>query len=246
MSNQEEVVELKNNSNNNNGSQINIATNLNTKDKNNDIKLKEQNVFDKENNNEQFDAFPTTINNSGGSKITKAANALNPRKVFRKRSSTESAVMFDSPRIQSRTRRYSKPLVESTLKNDKQNRLSKINEKRHTRLSQHILKYLQLCIEINGVKRFIITIEKQKTVEDLIHQIEAEYAFQFIFPKDKEPGELKKDFSEPLLTANQQFECNAVMNSDGEILKYSDIVGEIFDMFDTVVCTNVYEGMKNI
>jgi len=45
---------------------------------------------------------------------------------------------------------------------------------------------------------------------------------------------------------NHQFECNVVMNTDGEIFKYTDIVGEVFDMFDTVVCINIYEGIYYI
>ncbi|ORX60010.1 hypothetical protein BCR36DRAFT_408376 [Piromyces finnis] len=191
----------------------------------------------------EIDAFPTSISNKDCTNtVNKTTNALNRRSVFRKRSSTESAVMFESPKLQPRTRRFSRPLIESVLKNnDKQNRLSKIIEKRHSRLSQHILKYIQLYIKINGCQDFSITVEKKKTVEDLIHQIEAEYAFQFLFPKNKNIGELKKEFSEPYLLTNQQFECNAIMNSDGDILKYTDVVGDVFDMFDTVVCTNVYE-----
>jgi len=201
--------------------------------------------------NEQLDAFPTTKNNeeekeqldtfptSISNRVTKTITTT--KKFLRKRSSTESAVSYDSPKIQPRTRRYSKPVLDS-INPEKQNRLSKVIERRHSRLSQHILKYIQLCIEINGTHSFVITIEKQKTVEDLIHQIEAEYAFQFLFPQKKNISDLKKDFSEPVLLTNQQFECNAVMNADGEIMKYSDIVGDVFDMFDTVVCTNVYEG----
>jgi len=192
---------------------------------------------------EQLDAFPTSISNRVTKTITSAA--VTTKKFLRKRSSTESAVSYDSPKIQPRTRRYSKPFLDS-VNPEKQNRLSKVIEKRHSRLSQHILKYIQLCIEINGTQSFIITIEKQKTVEDLIHQIEAEYAFQFLFPQKKNISDLKKDFSEPVLLTNQQFECNAVMNADGEIMKYSDIVGDVFDMFDTVVCTNVYEAKAPI
>ncbi|OUM58731.1 hypothetical protein PIROE2DRAFT_15929 [Piromyces sp. E2] len=228
MSNKDKILEINQNSNN--------------EVKN--ISQKKQNKIDSK-DDEQLDAFPTSISNKNntGNVLNKATSALNPKRVFRKRSSTESSVTtFDSPKLQPRTRRYSKPLIESVYKNnEKQNRLSKVIEKRHSRLSQHILKYIQLCVEINGYHCFTITIEKQKTVEYLIHQIEAEYAFQFLFPKNKNIGELKKDFSEPLLLSNQQFECNAVMNSDGEILKYTDIVGDVFDMFDTVVCTNVYE-----
>jgi len=229
MSNKDKTLEL---------TQVNDS-----EDKNDSQKKQKELISD----DEQLDAFPTSISNkinTSTNVLNKATNVLNPKKVFRKRSSTESAVTtFDSPKLQPRTRRYSRPLIESVFKNnEKQNRLSKVIEKRHSRLSQHILKYIQLCIEINGIHCFTMTIEKQKTVEDLIHQIEAEYAFQFLFPKNKNIGELKKEFSEPLLLTNQQFECNAVMNSDGEILKYSDIVSDVFDMFDTVICTNVYEG----
>jgi len=191
---------------------------------------------------EKLDAFPIAISNTGR-KLSKPI--INPRRFLRKRSSTESAVTYESPKIQQRTRRYSRPFINSTNNSEKQNRLSKVIEKRHSRLSQHILKYIQLCVEINGNQKLVITIEKQKTVEDLIHQIEAEYAFHLLYPKNKNIGEFKKDFSEPSLLANQQFECNAVMNADGEIMKYSDIIGDVFDMFDTVVCSNVYEGKFN-
>jgi len=101
-------------------------------------------------------------------------------------------------------------------------------------------------LKIKKTKNFIVKKKKKKKIEDLIYQIEAEYAFQFIFPKNKEPSELKKNYSEPLLTMNHQFECNVVMNTDGEIFKYTDIVGEVFDMFDTVVCINIYEGIYYI
>jgi len=242
MNYQESLKQSQKNKNNENQYSVNMKINT----ENDKININQQISIEE---NEQLDAFPTTINNSGGSRISKAASALNPRKAFRKRSSTESVISYNSPKIEPRTRRYSKPIIESVMKNsEKQNRLSKINEKRHARLSQHILKYLQLRIEINELKCFLITIEKQKTVEDLIHLIEAEYAFKFIFPNNQESVELKRDLSEPFLIRNQQFECNAVMNGDGEILKYSDIVGEVFDMLDVVVCTNVYEGInyKNI
>ncbi|ORX82507.1 hypothetical protein BCR32DRAFT_326818 [Anaeromyces robustus] len=220
--------------------------NINRNNKlNNGSQLKQQISID-DDNNEQLDAFPSSINNAESNKVNKTTSFINNRRGFRKRSSTESAVMHESPKIQPKERRFSRPLLESSHKNsDKQNRLSKVIEKRHSRLSQHILKYIQLNIRINGENAFVITIEKQKTIEDLIHQIEAEYAFQFIYPKNvnnlkKDYGNLKKDYSEPLIT-NQQFECNAVMNSEGDILKYTEIVGEVFDMFDTVDCTNVYE-----
>jgi len=241
MDNQEEQLEQRENNKNSENQKSNEIC-LESRERHNSSKLTQE--ISPESEDEQMDVFPTNIDNSGGSRITKT---LNPRRVFRKRSSTESSVQYESPKLESRTRRFSKPLIDSILKNPaKQNRLSKINEKRHSRLSQHILKYIQLRVEIKDTKSFIVTIEKKKKIEDLIYQIEAEYAFQFIFPKNKEPSELKKNYSEPLLTMNHQFECNVVMNTDGEIFKYTDIVGEVFDMFDTVVCINIYEGIYYI
>ncbi|KAJ3414921.1 hypothetical protein HDV05_005870 [Chytridiales sp. JEL 0842] len=120
----------------------------------------------------------------------------------------------------------------SSIQSERQSRLEGIKAKRANRTSKHIDRFIKLTVIIGStqVESFDVTIDKTNTIEQLAHQIEAQYAFRA--SQNVQEG---KPQGEPL-------EIGQVYNSGMLALKFQDVIGEVLEMNDSVTVINAYHG----
>ncbi|ORX90981.1 hypothetical protein K493DRAFT_317594 [Basidiobolus meristosporus CBS 931.73] len=140
---------------------------------------------------------------------------------------------------------------------ERQLRRSKLQDIRHRRTSNHIYSFIRINALVDDL-RFPVTSARTSTIEDLARQIEAEYAFNYSCSPaaplgsggDSEEEYAKMDLLgqfaeyeelEPSESQPAPLICGSLFVDQIE-LRFSDVVGEVLNMNDTVRVVNVYEA----
>ncbi|KAJ3250511.1 hypothetical protein HK104_007436, partial [Borealophlyctis nickersoniae] len=108
--------------------------------------------------------------------------------------------------------------------------------------------YIRILVTLTPTLSFPVISSKHQTVENLAHQIEAEYAYRFLIPlpsgktegKPEDESQTEEDVMEPI-------ECGAlyVCGEEGmKPLRFTDTVGEVLESDGVVGVMNVNEGKQ--
>ncbi|KAI9199540.1 uncharacterized protein BJ171DRAFT_585090 [Polychytrium aggregatum] len=158
---------------------------------------------------------------------------------------------------------YNNPISRSsTTETLRQFRSMRAQYRRHDRTTIHVDNFIRIYVEIKPTppvepKYFMVVVEKSKTIERLCHQIEAEYAYRYMIPEEQgvhdnpvddedEDGNVDEASSTKAnVPLNQNridpLECGAVYDSGKVALRFTDKVGEILRMDQTIYVVNAYQ-----
>ncbi|KAJ3050432.1 hypothetical protein HK097_008610 [Rhizophlyctis rosea] len=123
-------------------------------------------------------------------------------------------------------------------------RLLKIAEKRHGRTTNHLENFIRITVVISPQITLHVVVDKRGTIEYLSHQIEAEYAYKFLFP----PAKGEKNNGSPSPNNEdaelEPLEIGLLCDENMVALKFEDTVGSVLTDDTSVHVMNVYEGTQ--
>jgi len=128
-------------------------------------------------------------------------------------------------------------LPDLEIDSERQLRLIRVLSKRHDRTTVHVEQFIRVLVTINPFIKLTIIVDKNQTIEYLGHQIEAEYAFRHLIPREKglagteDVEEEKYDI----------LEVGLIYNGFGIPFKFSDFVGEVLSTDDEISVLNIFE-----
>ncbi|KAI9325923.1 hypothetical protein DFJ73DRAFT_965487 [Zopfochytrium polystomum] len=107
--------------------------------------------------------------------------------------------------------------------------------KRHERITERLENFWRIQVEVDNPRvSFFVIAEKRITINQLIHLIEAEYAYKFVLPPRDENGEYDADPSA------QPLQCGLLYDSAMNSLRFDDRVEAVLDFDETIHAMNVF------
>ncbi|KAJ3034113.1 hypothetical protein HDV00_005434 [Rhizophlyctis rosea] len=123
--------------------------------------------------------------------------------------------------------------------------LLKVAEKRHGRTTGHLETFTRINVIVSPTVSFSVIADKNRTIEYLSHQIEAEYTYRFLFPngkvEDKSGAEMGQEEDE---LKHEPLECGLLCDENMNALRFEDTIGAVLTEDTKVHVMNVYEGKE--
>ncbi|TPX35916.1 hypothetical protein SmJEL517_g01780 [Synchytrium microbalum] len=136
------------------------------------------------------------------------------------------------------------PLLDATATStnslrSSERRLQSVTQRRQSRTMSHIQSFIRVKVVVDDSgtlrKPFDITINQAFTIEQVAHQIEAEYAFN--------AGSEGAAIVDDVETASfKPLTCGMIHDAGNMELKFSDVIGNVVKFNDTLFITNTWLG----
>ncbi|KAI9332141.1 hypothetical protein DFJ73DRAFT_856033 [Zopfochytrium polystomum] len=113
--------------------------------------------------------------------------------------------------------------------------------KRHERITERLEDYWRIKVQVDSPKiSFFVVANKWITINQLTHQIEAEYAFKFLLPRQGENGEYEVD---PSTSERTPLQCGLLQDKNMCPLRFDETLESVLDFDETVYAMNVFSDI---